>query len=180
MPGWLDDESKPASFTFDLDENGRVIAPVIPCPGVPMDLGDQDKMMALEWSRLWHHVGGSIDFDSALRDLEVAFFGRRIRDIGMDEKRILHAAISLLWRSHHYEATERTKKTFPWIELMVIEGKVHCPRSISLTGRLIPVDQHAQLPMPKCDAAECHCYWLQRTDGYRTRKNAKPTSLLET
>lgn len=170
MRGWLHAEAGPASFTFDLDGNGRVIAPIIHCPGVPMDLGAQEKKMALEWSKLWHRIGGSIDLDSALHDLEVAIAGRRIRDIGPDEKRILHAAASLLWRCHHYEATERTKRAFPWIELVSMEGRVNCLRAISLDRKLVSVEHHELLPMPACDVAECHCCWLQRTEGQRVRR----------
>lgn len=176
MGGWLTPNASAASpsvagFSFEFDENGRVIAPIFPEFDRVEFATFEQKRIALAWSQLWQRIEGKIDYLAAAVDLGLSLSGNLRRKDNIEAERLIVLEASLLlYRAYHRNAAQRTARAFPWLEFIVIDAYSPCQRALSLAGRLFPQDHAPQTPLAGCDSQKCACTFLQRTDGQRVRK----------
>lgn len=142
--------------------------PLVLLSSEPIAASSEHKMLALVWAKRWHGIEGRIDESKAIPELDDALRRGR-RDHLSDEGRIILGAVRAMWGWNHAAAHERTKKAFPWLRFVAIEGKPICPRAKQLNGQLLANGEHERLPLPDCEAFECSCLFIQVTEGRRRR-----------
>ncbi|GHC22532.1 hypothetical protein GCM10007291_22540 [Gemmobacter nanjingensis] len=168
--GWLRHEDGSLHYpAFELDELGRPLAVRIHLQSPAHLAPDETKILALQWAKAWLRIPGSINEALALADLDVAMSGRKT-ECTEGEAKILLTASRTLFRWHDAAQMQRTKRAFPWVEFVTIEGQKVCGKAAALNRRLLVFEDHPALPLSECDASECTCIYHQLTDGQRVRR----------
>ncbi len=136
----------------------------------PLDL----KVLALEWAKRWLRIAGEMDISGAVADLDLLLDGKPMKYGRMEtpEGRILHTALMATHKWRNDAACERTKRSFPWLTFVAVEGSGYCPGAAQRNGRLAAYEDREPIPLPSCTAGRCDCHYLQRTNGWVARHAA--------
>lgn len=156
---------------FEVDENGRSIAPRFPGLSIPGEATLDQRRTALRWSMAWNRHDGGLTDAEALETLAKAMIGT-IRWKDIPSHRVVAMAARALRSGANYNRAQRCAALLPWVQFRLGPQEKPCRVAVVLDGQFIAQSEHPQIPLPGCEADQCRCWLKSVTKAERDKKDA--------